>query len=234
MTVDLLAGERRERESRRAVEACNDYLRLGPGRSLTALLQEYAELDQSRPPTRALGTLKLWSQRFEWQARADAYDAEIERRRQAEQVELDRQAAERRREVMQSGLALDFERVERLKRLEALLLLELADVDEQGHPVALKPDSVWAPDVKQIGGGESAERVDIVRFNRAIFETVRGLLDDLAKETGGRKQQLTHGGEMAVVGMTLAEWRARQEQAQQQAEATLADFEDNNEDAGDE
>jgi hypothetical protein len=49
---------------------------------------------------------------------------------------------------------------------------------------------VWLPDVKQIGGGEHAERVDIVRFNAALIEQYRGTLDDLAKETGGRKQKM--------------------------------------------
>ena len=42
--------------------------------------------------------------------------------------------------------------------------------------------------------GEFAERVDIERFNAAIISEVRGVLDDIAKETGGRAQKLEHSG----------------------------------------
>lgn len=186
--VELLAGERQARESKRAIWACNDYLRLGPGRSLQKLQQLYIEPSSTKPPSKHLRTLAEWSRQYGWQARAARYDAEIEHRRKVQDEVLERERQERRRQIMESGLAVDFERVERLKRLEALLVQELGEVDEQGNLVAFKPDSVWAPDVKQIGSGEFAEKVDIVRFNRAIFETIRGLLDDLAKETGGRKQ----------------------------------------------
>jgi hypothetical protein len=58
--------------------------------------------------------------------------------------------------------------------------------------------NVWVPDVKQIGSGADAERVDIEHFNSAIISEYRATLDDIAKETGGRvqKQQtdLTSGG----------------------------------------
>lgn len=186
--VELLAGERQARESKRAIWACNDYLRLGPGRSLQKLQQLYIEPSSTKPPSKHLRTLAEWSRQYGWQARAASYDAEIERRRKEQDAALEAEREARRRQIMESGLALDFERVERLKRLEGLLIQELGEIDEQGNLVALKEDSVWAPDVKQIGSGKFAQQVDIVRFNRAIFETIRGLLDDLAKETGGRKQ----------------------------------------------
>jgi hypothetical protein len=142
-----------------------------------------------------LATLKAWSAKYDWVARAELYDAEIERIKN-----------ERRREIMESGLALDHERVERLKGLANFLLDEIEKtappvrvIDEEGNEGLVDGERyrVWLPDVKQIGSGETAERVDIERYNSAIFSDLRGILDDLAKETGGRvaKQDITSGGE---------------------------------------
>lgn len=178
--------------------ACNDWLRLGRGRSLRLLIENYTKNDQESPPTRSLGTLKNWSAHFEWGIRADEYDAEIER-----------QKNERRQQVMESGLALDFERTDELKQLARFLLGQVYEHGEDGifH-------NVWLPDVKQIGSGEFAERIDIVRFNAAIIGELRGVLDDLAKETGGRvgKHELT-GRDGGPIEFNLDEWkRKRQKQ----------------------
>lgn len=179
--VELLAGEKLERETKRATQACNDYLRMGAGRSLLKLHRTYAEYGPEKPPTRHLATLKIWSSSFAWQERAVAYDAEIERQK-------NEYTEQRRREAMETALALDYERVLELKRMFGLLDRELYETDEKGNIIGFKRETVWVPDVKQIGGGQFATQVDIERFNRAIFEIRRGLLDDLAKETGGRKQ----------------------------------------------
>lgn len=183
----LIEGERQEKETKKAMQACNDYLRLGPGRSLAKLHHLYTEDTPEKPPTRSINTLKRWSTDFDWPTRATAYDIRIEQLKTAE--------AERRQlEAMQTGLALDYERVLKLKHLASTLAAEIwADNGE------FIQDAVWVPDVKQIGGGEFAERVDIVRFNRPILEEFRAILDDLAKETGGRRQKtdldVTSGGE---------------------------------------
>jgi hypothetical protein len=179
--IELLTGERQEREGKNAILACNDFLRLGPGRSLSALLGYYAETGQNQPPTRSKATLKEWSQRFGWQVRAAAYDAELERQRKERDAELERQREARRREIMDSGLALIHERVAKLKALANFLETELY------ARVAERFSNVWLADAKQIGSGESFKRVDIVRFNQALIEEYRAVLDDLAKETGGRK-----------------------------------------------
>ncbi len=172
-----LVGERQKGETRRAIIACNDYLRMGPGRSLEKLRQSYVKTTSTAPPTRNLRVLQGWSAKFGWVSRAELYDIQVEAEKNA-----------RRREIMESGLALDHERVVKLKELATLLLDEVYGVDEEGN-LHLEQDNVWLPDVKQIGGGEYAERVDIVRFNSSLFEQLRGLLDDLAKETGGRRQR---------------------------------------------
>lgn len=176
-----LVGERRKGETKNATIACNDYLRMGPRRSLTALLQRYREIPRDTAPTQSLNTLQKWSQRYNWQVRTELYDAQLEAEKNA------REAA-RRREIMESGLSLPHERVLKLKEMVGLLLDEVYTEDEEGN-LAFVQDNVWLPDVKQIGGGEYAERVDLVRFNSAIFDQLRGLFDDLAKETGGRRQR---------------------------------------------
>lgn len=184
--VTLLSGQAQNGESKNAIIACNDWLRMGAGRSLVALVQKYTEAHRDAPPTKSIDTIKKWSQEYAWQERADAYDAAIEDAKDA-----------RRREIMESGLALDYERVVELKRMAAFLSEQIYEQGESGEYY-----NVWNPDVKQIGSGEFAERVDIERFNGEIFSQLRGTLDDLAKETGGRKQktELTgaNGGNIKV------------------------------------
>jgi hypothetical protein len=194
-TIELLAGEQQRREHNKAILACNDYLRLGPGRSLSNLLAFYANTDQIRPTTWSKSTLKEWSQRFCWQERAATYDAKMERRRKEQEAEASRQYDERRRQIMETGLALMHERVYKLDQMAEFLLKELYDTNDDGRVIGFQRDKIWLPDVKQIGSGESAERVNIVRFNAPLFETIRGLLDDLAKETGGRRQKIEHTGQ---------------------------------------
>jgi hypothetical protein len=179
--LELLAGEKLDRETKKAIQACNDYLRMGPGRSLQKLHRIYAAPGPEKPPTRHLATLKIWSSAYGWQDRAMAYDAEVERQK-------NEYTEQRRREAMETALALDYERVLELKRMFSLLDQELYETDGNGNVIGFKRETVWVPDVKQIGGGKFATQVDIERFNRAIFEIRRGLLDDIAKEVGGRKQ----------------------------------------------
>jgi len=155
------------------VQACNDFLRMGPGRSIAELHRSYIDLDRNSTPTRSKGTLLAWSSRYDWFERAIEYDTRLEEEK-----------TRRAQEIMATGLALEHERVEKLKRLAGFLEEEAQKQNEEGAHY-----NVWLPDVKQIGGGEDAERVDIVRFNAAIISEYRGILDDLAKETGGRKQR---------------------------------------------
>lgn len=177
--LEPLAGQRQKRESSKAVQACNDYLRMGVGRSLRLLLSKYRNIqEQTRTPTTNFATLGAWSQRYSWQKRAELYDSKLEQKK-----------TERANEIMESGLALDHERVVHLKKLSGFLEQQIY---EQGKTGVYH--NVWVPDVKQIGSGENAERVDIERFNSALIDQYRGTLDDLAKETGGRKRQTEVGG----------------------------------------
>lgn len=184
MGVVPLVGQRQRRETSRNVQACNDYLRLGPGRSLRILWERYTKDTKNLPPSSNFYTLKGWSGKYGWVARAELYDAEMEQAKN-----------ERRKEIMESGLALDYERVDSLKELADFLIGEIEKTavavkktDGGGDETAGNGERfrVWLPDVKQIGSGENAKRVDIERYNSAIFGDLRGVLDDLAKETGGR------------------------------------------------
>lgn len=224
MAVELIAGEKNKGETKNAVLACNDYLRMGLARSLRSLLSHYREVEQNEAPTLSLATLNAWSAKYAWQKRADLYDAAIEAEKQAAEKERQRAIAERRKAIMEEGVALDFERVERLKRLadeiesqiyyqtkpteEALRLLGIADLvaaaeettdREQLSNLAriilakLDPDdpknkfpNLWARDVKSVAGGHI---VDVVRFNAALLSEFRAILDEIAKETGGRRQR---------------------------------------------
>lgn len=178
--VELLNGQRQKNETDDAVIACNDYLRMGVGRSLYKLCFRYQSATNPLPPTKRLMTLKDWSRNFEWQARASEYDATWENRKTAE-----------REAIFNHGLALDYERVTRLMRLADFLEGQLYEQSSEGvyH-------NVWMPDVKSVGSGEFAERVDIERFNPGILEQFRKTLDDIAQETGGRvkRTDLTTGG----------------------------------------
>jgi len=177
--IQPLAGHRQKGETGKAVQACNDFLRMGPGRSLRDLWRQYNKSEQNQTPTRSWGTLAAWSSRYEWASRAEVYDL---------QLEADKN--ERRDEIMASGLALVHERVDKLKWLADFLEEQ---INEQGEDGVYH--NVWLPDVKQIGSGEYAERVDIERFNAALISEYRATLDDLAKETGGRKQRVEHSGD---------------------------------------
>jgi len=205
--LDLLAGERQESESGRAVLACNDYLRMGPGRSLPKLLQKYTKTSRNQPPTDSLATLKEWSTTFDWRDRATEYDAT----REAEKNE-------RRRKEFDAGLALDFERVRKLKRLAlflekqiyeqedpaALITAATSEDGEMEISVSASPyPNVWVRDVKAVNN----QRVYIFRFNQAILSEYRAALDDLAKEVGDRKQRvdMEHRGSLAFTADDAAQ-----------------------------
>jgi hypothetical protein len=186
-TLTLLAGERQPGESDKAVVACNDWLRLGPGRTLGLLLAKYAGTRRNAPPTDSLATLKHWSEDYKWADRGASFDAQVEEQKNAE-----------RQRVMSSGFAQDYARVRELDKAIRFLLRQIYAHDNGGPNGESPYFNVFARNAKMIGGGLNAERVDYVEFDGAPWEVLRGLLDDAAKETGGRKQQLQHGGKITV------------------------------------
>lgn len=174
-------------ETKRANQALRDYLMMGSGRSLNKLLAMYAQ--DLNPPTRSHKSMSRWSVIYEWVARADTFD-EIQHAKV--QAEYDA----RRKQIMETGLALDHERIEKLKQLHTKL---------DGY--LLDEENVWLRDAKSIRVGSSIEktgedkftvvgeyeRIDLIAFNAPLIGKILETIDALAAETGGRvrKTELT-------------------------------------------
>src|SRR5689334_2432710 len=114
-----LSGQKQKGESDKAIQACNDWLRLGAGRTLPALLSKYSKTRQNTAPTTSLNTLQGWSVKFSWASRATEYDKGVEELKNAE-----------RQRVMNSYLALDYRRVKKLFKLAKFLEDQLYEQGE--------------------------------------------------------------------------------------------------------
>jgi hypothetical protein len=79
--------------------------------------------------------------------------------------------------ALTEGFALKEHRVFKLSILAALLEKDLFG------------GFIWTDQVKGVGSGDIAEIVDYEEFNAAEVIQYRGILDDIAKETGGRVQK---------------------------------------------
>ena len=161
------------RESRGAKMALDDFLGLGPGRSLETLWDRYREAP--RAPTRSLQTLRRWADRFNGQERAGCHDEVLHARAEREQ-----------HQAMHTGLVLPGARVECLKRLCA----DLIEYLRQAWPV-------WYQDLRAARADDpesspTAEHSRAPRFNPSVIAQLRGLLDDLARETGGRAARVAN------------------------------------------
>jgi AAA+ ATPase superfamily predicted ATPase len=148
---------------------------IGPNRSILALYleewiarQEKAGKSIANKPKCPPGAWSKAAKEWHWQERWEAWDQYLSDRAAKE-------AEERRLKILSSGFAQRHERVRKLDELANLLLVELLDKDKR-----------WLADVKQIGSGFTAERVDIVRFNSALIRQFRETLEDLAAEMGER------------------------------------------------
>lgn len=181
MSVKLLAGERQPNERDNHVMACNDWLNLGEGRSLSVLIDRYQliPIDTNKPPTLSRQTLKQWSAKFDWPSRAAIFDADFQSRKDAI-------AEKKREEILNHPLANNYGRIE--------ALINLFDQ----HQAELK-DGIYSIETSIDKNGIEHER-DV--YSRDMITHFRGLLKDLAEETGGRikKQEITgkDGGPVKV------------------------------------
>ncbi|HEY3310609.1 MAG TPA: hypothetical protein VGK00_03110 [Anaerolineales bacterium] len=157
-----LNGNRRE--SARANRALCDYCALGGARSFTSLLEAYAS--NSAAPTHSLDTLKKWSVTWNWRDRLLTYDTINYQRKK-------RLYNQRLRSIIETGLSLRHERIEKLKTAYVTLETFLDD-----------PDFIFPRLVKKIPAPDGGfELVESRRFNAEIFIQLRGILADLARET---------------------------------------------------
>lgn len=106
--------------------------------------------------------------------------------RKRSQVNIDAIRASGEMDALTSGLAVRAARVVRLARLAELLELDLFG------------DRLWLDQVKSIGSGPFAREVDYEEFNAAGVQQYRGILDDIAKEVGDRKQAVMHSGKVEL------------------------------------
>lgn len=173
------------------------YLDLGPARKILTAVHEYEKAEnrrkqQNKPLSKRVpGSWNDAVEQGNWKKRAEALD-----KWKREQVEAARTAYEQA--VLMHGYADSFYRIQKLDELAAQLHSELQDEDKR-----------WLPDVKQIGYGEAAERVDLITFNDALYEQYRRTLADIAAEKGERvkttKNEHTgkNGGPMVGVGIQV-------------------------------
>ncbi len=97
------------------------------------------------------------------------------------------------------GYALKEYRVYKLSMLAALIEADLFG------------GLLWTDDVKGVGTGPIAEIVEFEEFNGAEVAAYRGVLDDIAKETGGRVTKQEISGKdgkpvpIAVIKMSMDE-----------------------------
>jgi len=162
-TQPAVIGNHR-REPVRANRALGDYCSLDSTRSLKKLLQHYAADPDA--PTHSLANLKRWSFTYSWPARAFCFD-ELQR------ISDNHAYTERRRSIIETGLALKHERIEKLKLAYAQLEPYLAD-----------PEFTWPRQVKKLPTPDGGfELVETRRFNAEIYTQLRGLLADLDRET---------------------------------------------------
>lgn len=85
-------------------------------------------------------------------------------------------------DALTTGLALKEERVKRLTLLAAMMEEDLFG------------GVLWTNDLKSIGSGDQQQVVEFEEFNGAEVQQYRGVIDDIAKETGGRVQRQEHTG----------------------------------------
>lgn len=174
--VQPLEGSRHLDETDNSVMACNDYLRM-PRRSIRGLSQYYCtNLDQFRPPepvpTKSAATLRYWSHTFDWQDRAAMYD-----------WKRDRDKDEIHRAAMETGIAAPYQRIAFIKEIFNVLLAELESTDEHGNL-----HNIWVLEPKEVVNAYGIKETQFfARYNSALVGQVLSLLNDAAKESGGRR-----------------------------------------------
>jgi hypothetical protein len=144
------------------------FLRLGTKRSVNAVFKKENNKKQQKTTAFPGPTWYEAAKEWRWQERARAYD-------EHQRAEEDRIIAEEREKVLRSGFALQHKRIQALNRLTNKLIAMTNDEDK-----------IWMPDVKSVGTGPTAERVDLLQFNAPLFTLIDKYLASIAAEMGER------------------------------------------------
>lgn len=138
-------------------------------RSIAAVFQEEeTERNREKPRTKPTGDWYEIAKQWQWEERAAAWDA-------YQDEQLEKQILAERKKVLKSHYALMHKRVQELDELATLLRKEIHEKEKY-----------YLTDVKQIGYGEFAERVDLEVFNDKLISEFRATLTDIAAEMGER------------------------------------------------
>jgi len=123
------------------------------------------KLDSTRKNPEPDGTWYAMAKRWQWEERAEAYDAA----QFAEEEKI-------KQRVMRSGYALQHNRMLALqKHLEDLIAM------------AKEEKNIWIPEVRTFQSGkDSTSTVEKVQFNDPLFKEIREYLTDIADEMGER------------------------------------------------
>ena len=109
--------------------------------------------------------------------------SQVEWYRKTRGIKLEQIQEEDENNALRTGFALKEERVIALKQLATKLLQELTREND---------NRTWTRNAKGLGGGENWEKYEYEEFNKAEFDTLRGLLDDIAAEVGHRSKRDTN------------------------------------------
>lgn len=154
-------------ETARASAALQDYIGMGPGRSLPKLFRRYikaTKTGQEKPPSRRIATLKKWSSKYRWQDRLACWQ---------DMQRLEREALWRTRREEQRDW--EWSMAGKLKqRIEEMLRFPLAEItrDEDGAVTVVKPVRWRQADVSQF----SKTATELSRL-AATLETERKAVD---------------------------------------------------------
>lgn len=144
------------------------YLLMGFKRSVSAVFQLEAEEIRGNQSTETYGYWYEYAKKYSWEERAQAYDAHwIE--------EQDKLIEQEREIVLRTGFAVQHRRIQSLDSIVNKLIDMLED-----------NNNIWMPDVKAIGNGPNAERVDLLSFNAPIFTLIEKYHASIAAEMGER------------------------------------------------
>lgn len=102
--------------------------------------------------------------------------------RKTRRIDLETIAKIDEKSALVEGYALKEHRVYKLSMLAALLERDLLG------------GFLWLDQVKGIGAGDIAQIVEYEEFNKPEVDAYRAVLDDIAKETGGRALKQEHSG----------------------------------------
>jgi hypothetical protein len=159
-----------------------DHFRLMEDRTIPAAYRELTHDDENNTP----GNWYKYAKKWQWENRAAAWDAHLD-------AEWEKQLKKERTRILRARYALQHKRIEALDDLAQKLIDYLED-----------EDNIWLPDVKGIGTGPTAERVDLIRFNAPLISEIRATLADIAAERGERVKKVD--GDMTLTILPKEYW----------------------------